>query len=85
MRCTRVMNDNDWNSIRVSLRKHNEIVLYRELGSARAEVSTTRASAPWDADMLVSVKYTHDGVSMRQLFETMEDARKNLEEWIQWR
>lgn len=77
-----ILSPNDWNSIAVSLRKRNEITLYRELGRARAEVSTVPGNSAWDSDMLVEVKLTNNGTFMRQYFKSAEDARRTMEGWM---
>ena len=79
-----MLNDNDWNSIAVSLRKMNEVTLWRELGSVKVTVSTNLANKAWSAAMLVGVRYERHNpyLSWNQWYESAETARNELERYL---
>lgn len=79
-----MLNANDWNSIRVSLRKMNEIQLWRELGNQKVTVSTVCANNAWRVAMLVRVEYESHQPFLRwsQYYESAEEAKRNLDAFL---
>lgn len=74
-----IINENDWNSIRVSFRKMNEVILWRELGDIKITLSTVNANKAWNVAMLVSVEFQNSNYYWRQHFDSVERARASLE------
>lgn len=74
-----IISENDWNSIRVSFRKMNEVSLWRELGDIKVTLSTVTANKAWDVAMLVSVEFQNSNYYWRQYFDSVERARASLE------
>lgn len=74
-----IISENDWNSIRVSFRKMNEVSLRRELGDIKVTLSTVTANKAWDVAMLVSVEFQNGNYYWRQYFDSVERARTSLE------
>lgn len=77
-----LMSANDWHSIEVSLRKHREVVLYREgTQGEQLEVRTEAVSSrAWDTDMLVGIIYQRGGLLQRQWLATLEEAKEAVNE-----
>lgn len=74
-----IVSENDWNSIRVSFRKMNEVSLWRELGDIKVTLSTVNANKAWDVAVLVSVEFQNSNYYWRQHFDSVERARTSLE------
>lgn len=74
-----IISENDWNSIRVSFRKMNEVSLWRELGDIKVTLSTVTANKAWDVAMLVSVEFQNGNYYWRQYFDSVERARTSIE------
>lgn len=77
-----IISENDWNSIRVSFRKMNEVSLWRELDDIKITLSTVTANKTWDVAMLVSVEFQNSNYYWRQYFDSVERARRYLDRQI---
>lgn len=79
-----MLNNNDWNSISVSLRKMNEITRWVEFGDEKVSVSTHLSNKAWNVAMLVLVRYERHNPYLfwSQWFESVEAARKELEDYL---
>ena len=76
-----LLNDNDWNSLAVSLRKMREITLERTLGTLSLTASTQEVNAKsWDVAMVVQIRVEqhHPYLSWVQNFPSIEAARRAL-------
>ena len=76
-----LLSDNDWNSLAVSLRKMNEIILTRQIGDIYLEASTEPVKKAWPVAMVISIRIQSPRVVQRQHFESVESARKTIEGW----
>lgn len=74
-----IISENDWNSIRVSFRKMNEVSLWRELGDIKVTISTVTANKAWPVAMLVGIEFKNSNYYWRQYFDSVERARASLE------
>lgn len=73
--------ENDWHSLEVSLRKMNDVTLYRTLGDVKIEASTVHVKKAWPVAMLVCVRVEARQKVQRQYFESVKAAREAVERW----
>ena len=76
-----LLSENDWHSLEVSLRKMNDVTLYRTLGDVKVEASTVHVNKAWPVAMLVGIKVESGHKIQRQYFQSVQAARVALEGW----
>lgn len=73
-----LLSTKDYNILASAMRRGEEIVVERTLGSTSVTAKTCRVAYPWQVPMIVQVRVVKGGFSWVQNFESVEEARRNV-------
>ncbi len=74
-----LLSTKDYNILASAMRRGEEIVVERTLGSTSVVAKTCRVAYPWQVPMIVQVWVTKGGLFWVQNFESVEEARRNVD------
>lgn len=74
-----LLSTKDYNILANAMRRGEEIVVERTLGSTSVVAKTCRVAYPWQVPMIVQVRVVKGGFSWVQNFESVEEARRNVD------
>lgn len=74
-----LLSTKDYSILSAAMRRGEEIVLERTLGSTSVVAKTFRVAYPWQVPMIVQVRVVKGGFSWVQNFESVEEARRNVD------
>ena len=74
-----LLSTKDYNILASALRRGEEIVVERTLGTTAVTAKTFRVAYPWPVPMIVQVRVTKDGFFWLQNFTSVEEARRNVD------
>lgn len=74
-----LLSTKDYNVLASAMRRGEEIVVERTLGSTSVTAKTWRVAYPWQVPMIVQVRVVKGGFSWLQNFTSVEEARKNVD------
>lgn len=73
-----LLSTKDYSILSAAMRRGEEIVLERTLGSTSVTAKTFRVAYPWQVPMIVQVRVEMGGFFWIQNFTSVEEARRNV-------
>ncbi len=74
-----LLSTKDYNILASALRRGEEIVVERTMGTTSVTAKTFRVAYPWPVPMIVQIRVEKDGLFWVQNFTSVEEARRNVD------
>lgn len=74
-----LLSTKDYNILASAMRRREEIVVERTLGSTSVVAKTFRVEYPWEVPMIVQVRVDKNGLFWIQNFTSVEEAKRNVD------